>query len=256
MRHLTYEHSLGAMTRLLLTQLVSFVPLANADYASCILENTKGVGSDVAAEEIKKACGAAATLDNVHRPLGESEVTSKNNALKYVVVVLVLLLQQFGSIKIAEAQEFEPNNDISNAQEINIGSEQTGNSSSAGDLDYYVFEVDQDVQVLVTLTSEIREDAGFTFQIFDEEETLLAGSPCSGSGCLAGETLTTGLREGRYYLKVMPRFINTQPSGDYRFVIQTKLDIDLIEFEPNNDTANAQPVDFNLAYYGKQCQRW
>ena len=56
MRHLTYEHSLGAMTRLLLTLLVSFVPLANADYASCILENMKGVGSDVAAEEIIEAC--------------------------------------------------------------------------------------------------------------------------------------------------------------------------------------------------------
>ena len=56
MRHLTYEHSLDTMTRLLLTLLVSFVPLAHADYASCILENMKGVGSDVAAKEIKKAC--------------------------------------------------------------------------------------------------------------------------------------------------------------------------------------------------------
>lgn len=44
------------MTRLLLTLLISFVPQVNADYASCILENMKGVGSDVAAEEIKAAC--------------------------------------------------------------------------------------------------------------------------------------------------------------------------------------------------------
>ena len=45
------------MSRLLLTLLlVAFVPLANADYASCILENMKGVGSDVAAGEIKEAC--------------------------------------------------------------------------------------------------------------------------------------------------------------------------------------------------------
>ena len=44
------------MMRLILTLLVSFVPLANADYASCILENMKGVRSDVAAEEIKRAC--------------------------------------------------------------------------------------------------------------------------------------------------------------------------------------------------------
>ena len=45
------------MNRLLLTLLlIAFVPLANADYASCILENMKGVGSDVAAEEIKEAC--------------------------------------------------------------------------------------------------------------------------------------------------------------------------------------------------------
>jgi len=35
MRHLTYEHSLDAMTRLLLTLLVSFVPPANADYLHC-----------------------------------------------------------------------------------------------------------------------------------------------------------------------------------------------------------------------------
>ena len=56
MRHLTYEHSLDAMTRLLLTLLIAFVPLANADYASCILENMKSVGSDVAAEEIIEAC--------------------------------------------------------------------------------------------------------------------------------------------------------------------------------------------------------
>ena len=46
------------MTRLLLTLLISFVPLANADYASCILENMKSVGSDVAAEEIASACKA------------------------------------------------------------------------------------------------------------------------------------------------------------------------------------------------------
>ena len=44
------------MSRLLLTLLFAFVPLVNADYASCILENMKGVGSDVAAEEIKEAC--------------------------------------------------------------------------------------------------------------------------------------------------------------------------------------------------------
>ena len=57
MRHLTYEHSLDAMTRLLLTLLlVAFVPLTAADYASCILENMKGVRSDVAAEEIIEAC--------------------------------------------------------------------------------------------------------------------------------------------------------------------------------------------------------
>ena len=46
------------MTRLLLTLLIAFVPLANADYASCILENMKSVGSDVAAEEIASACKA------------------------------------------------------------------------------------------------------------------------------------------------------------------------------------------------------
>lgn len=57
MRHLTYEHSLDAMTRLLLTLLlIAFVPLANADYSSCILENMKGIESDVAAEEIIRAC--------------------------------------------------------------------------------------------------------------------------------------------------------------------------------------------------------
>ena len=44
------------MTRLLLTLLVSFVPLADADYSSCILENMKGVGSDLAAKEIQQAC--------------------------------------------------------------------------------------------------------------------------------------------------------------------------------------------------------
>ena len=44
------------MTRLLLTLLVAFVPLANADYSSCILENMKGVGSDLAAKEIQQAC--------------------------------------------------------------------------------------------------------------------------------------------------------------------------------------------------------
>ena len=44
------------MARLLLTLLISFVPLANADYASCILENMKGIGSELAAKEIKEAC--------------------------------------------------------------------------------------------------------------------------------------------------------------------------------------------------------
>ena len=45
------------MNRILPTLLlIAFVPLANADYASCILENMKGVGSELAATEIKQAC--------------------------------------------------------------------------------------------------------------------------------------------------------------------------------------------------------
>ena len=62
------------MNRLLLTLLVSFVPLANADYASCILENMKGVGSDVAAEEIKEACRSK--LGQNLPPLGKRTETS------------------------------------------------------------------------------------------------------------------------------------------------------------------------------------
>ena len=50
MRHLTYEHSLDAMTRLLLTLLVSFVPLANAEATeasgSALLKGAGAVFSD------------------------------------------------------------------------------------------------------------------------------------------------------------------------------------------------------------------
>lgn len=42
--------------RILIALFVLLPGLASADYSECILENMKGVGSDVAAEEIKKAC--------------------------------------------------------------------------------------------------------------------------------------------------------------------------------------------------------
>ena len=38
MRHLTYEHSLDAMTRLLLTLLIAFVPLAKSQDAVVLAE--------------------------------------------------------------------------------------------------------------------------------------------------------------------------------------------------------------------------
>ena len=42
--------------RILIALFVLLPVLASADYSECILENMKGGGSDVAAEEIKKAC--------------------------------------------------------------------------------------------------------------------------------------------------------------------------------------------------------
>jgi hypothetical protein len=42
--------------KVLITLIVLLPVLASADYSQCILENMKGVVSDVAAEEIKKAC--------------------------------------------------------------------------------------------------------------------------------------------------------------------------------------------------------
>ena len=71
------------MTRLLLTLLVSFVPLANADYASCILENMEGVDSGgplVAAVYFPKANLFFRSLSNVSPQLLLPMATTKTSS--------------------------------------------------------------------------------------------------------------------------------------------------------------------------------
>ena len=70
MRHLTYEHSLGAMTRLLLTLLVSFVPLANA-------EATEASGSALLKSPVTELFSQFdSTKDNLYLALASSRCSA------------------------------------------------------------------------------------------------------------------------------------------------------------------------------------
>jgi opacity protein-like surface antigen len=147
------------------------------------------------------------------------------------------------------AVEFEPNDESSSAQEINIGEAVSGNISSDSDADFFSFQIAEKVALEVSVSSQSRELDGFNFQILAEDETLLAGIVCRGTSCENGRLLSTGLLEGSYFLKITPE--NGRPSGGYFFTLNTKVEAaDFVEFEPNDEPSSSQTVNYNFAYSG------
>ena len=141
----------------------------------------------------------------------------KHPGWRYFYLYLLIGCFSLAYSATSAAVEFEPNDDSSSAQEINIGEAVSGNISSDSDADFFSFQIAEKVALEVSVSSQSRELWGFNFQILAEDETLLAGIECYGTSCQNGRLLSTGLLEGNYFLKITP--IDGQPLGGYFFNI-------------------------------------
>ena len=151
--------------------------------------------------------------------------------------------------------DFEPNNDVQSAEEILVGREVEGSLSGMTDVDYYQFSVTDRVRLTISFRSEKSELSGWRYDILSSDSTVLGSSVCDSSGCVSGETLSTGLQAGTYYLKVYPEVDSTDdyylPDGSYYLSISLDELTDAVEFEANNSTESAQQVGLNTEYLGQ-----
>ena len=61
------------------------------------------------------------------------------------------------------------------------------------DVDYYQFSVTDRVRLTVSFRSEKSQTYGWRYDILSSDNTVLGSSVCDSSGCVSGETLSTGL---------------------------------------------------------------
>ena len=146
--------------------------------------------------------------------------------------------------------DFEPNNDVQSAEEILVGREVEGSLSGMTDVDYYQFSVTDRVRLTISFRSEKSELSGWRYDILSSDSTVLGSSVCDSSGCVSGETLSTGLQAGTYYLKVYPEVDSTDdyylPDGSYYFLIDYgDKDDDGVLDEDDNCLTDANPNQLN-----------
>ena len=144
-----------------------------------------------------------------------------------------------------EVQEEEPNNDVPQAQRVNLNTTVNGTIANATDVDYYVFAGKKGQRVLVScLASTIDSRLLADIQVYDGKNRMVgSGRNYSGNDALADCSLPD---DGDYYVRLCD-FTNTAniPAGPseyfYRLTISTGPWIDAI-YPPIIEPGKPTPV--------------
>lgn len=142
---------------------------------------------------------------------------------------------------LAEAMEKEPNNDVPQAQRVEMNTTVNGSIASPTDVDYFVFAGKKGQRVVVScLTSSIDSRLHAGLEIYDSTGKRLAFN----RGYLHGDALTdvTPTVDGDYLVRLY-KFTHTEggPEHFYRLSITTAPWIDAI-FPPVVEGGKATPV--------------
>ncbi len=141
----------------------------------------------------------------------------------------------------AEAAEKEPNNDLPQAQRVELNSTVSGAVAPSTDVDYYVFAGRKGQRVVVScLASSIDSRLNAELQLFDGSQRKLAyGRNYRGTDALVDCTLPA---DGEYYLRLCEfTHVFGSPEHFYRLTITTAPWIDAV-YPPVLEPGKPTPV--------------
>ncbi len=148
-----------------------------------------------------------------------------------------------------ESYEIEPNDDLSSqAMEISLNTEYTGNLTTENDTDYFKFRTDskQKVWIKFSHSKTNTNDTLWKAALFDDSDAALLNIDSSG----ANASLTSDcvrLPAGDYYVRVNAYYWSNL---DYTFSVCSEEEDSSTEDEPNNDYAAATPISLGSSITG------
>lgn len=144
--------------------------------------------------------------------------------------------------------EEELNDDIENANEIDVNVEYSGNLDEDGDLDYYKLRLDKKGKIIIKLTHpKMDKDGDFWIaSLFSQEENSRVEMKASGRNV---ETQSSPVRvtPGIYYIKISQDYYS---DAKYIMTVLFVEENDSYEDEPNDDLSQAMAINLNKQYTG------
>ncbi|ANM28673.1 hypothetical protein ABI59_02150 [Acidobacteria bacterium Mor1] len=140
------------------------------------------------------------------------------------------------------AAEYEPNNNFAQATALLEGEIKAGVHLSVGgndEDDFYVLTVDEARQLEIETDGYDTFDVDTVLELYDAAGNLLDSDDDGGEGFLSRIEFTVGA--GTYYVNVTNSSFDSGDSWPYTVVFNTS-EPGLVEIEPNDDCASAQPV--------------
>lgn len=164
----------------------------------------------------------------------------------------------------SEYFEQEPNDNMMNAQVINLNQQYTGYSSSLTDDDYYEVQVNEDGYINVNFGHDKfvgETDGDWKITVMDESKNVFMTLVSTGMDTNINRYL--GLQKGNYYIKVEPyfRYDNSYYVGDSQYYSKNVLDApysltvnytksDNYEKEFNDSLDKSTNINLNEMYMG------
>ncbi len=210
-------------------------------YTDTVLDNTyfkvKGTYEDGTLNDITDYSISPAKVKE-----GKNKVTITKNGLSTNVFINVIDKE-----KIAKHEE-EVNDDIENANEIDVNVKYSGNLDEDGDLDYYKLCLNKKGKIIIKFTHpKMDKDGDFWIvSLFSQEENSRVEMKASGRNV---ETQSSPVRvtPGIYYIKISQDYYS---DAKYIMTVLFIEENDSYEDEPNDDLSQAMTINLNKQYTG------
>lgn len=146
-------------------------------------------------------------------------------------------------------KEIEPNDEIQNANEIDVNVKYSGNLKDENDVDYYRLRIEKKGKLVIKLTHAKLDDDGdiWVVSLMDQQEDTRVELRSNGKNA---ETTSSPVRvaAGIYYIKVSDDYYSDE---EYSLTALFKEEDDSFETEPNDDlNSQAMPIHLNKKYIG------
>jgi hypothetical protein len=170
--------------------------------------------------------------------------------MKYILLLLIIVFSADCSRKIQS--EIEPNNNLNEANEINIRSEVKGKLSSPSDKDYFTFSVDSEINVKIEVSALKGINHAFgVFSASGGEGAVIKyvdDARKSSPEKLANLTLS----KGKYYIAVSHGERDEKKGDDSAEYILSVYasDSSVSEIEPNDFFDSAQKIEYGAEITG------